>query len=163
MIRNKFNKKTVNSLILGSFLLGSSANIITQVQATSTSPQKGQKIHQYDKQATAELNALRSKLVPVEKWIQVVDRENGADPNVQIGTLGPLEEAILRGNPKAVEILIQKGADVNKIVKPQEIKDRYGNKSWKHGRTLLHLSVYTPEKMHRLWEVHVGYMHPSNE
>jgi hypothetical protein len=179
----KYNKKLVNNVILGSSLFGSSVGIITTVQGTSTPPNqeqdvhqydkeptltneeqdnKGQSVHQYDTEATEQLRALRSKLAPVEEWIKWVDREKGANPNGEIGCLVPLEEAILRSNLEAVDILIKRGADVNRIVGPRIIEDRYGNKREKYGRILLHLAVYSPEKMCNLWNSHTIQMDPNS-
>jgi hypothetical protein len=137
---NKFNKKLVNKLMLGSFLFGSSASIITQVQAASTLSQGKQSVHQYNKEATEQLRAFRLELAPVEKWIKLVDRENGADPNEQVGELVPLEEAILSRSPKAVNVFIQHGADIHKVSK--KVKDIY-----KDGFTPLHFALLSPQEM----------------
>jgi hypothetical protein len=164
MNRNKFNKKLVNNLILGSFLLGAFAGMISIVQATSMPPNQEQDVHQYDKKATEQLRALRSKLAPVEEWIKLVDREKGADPNGEVKGLVPLEEVILRGDLKAVEILIQRGADVNRIVYEDQVlvaqTDRTGKVTQKdvsgcYGRTLLHLAVCNPEDMRERLNNHV--------
>jgi hypothetical protein len=161
MNRNKFNKKLVNNLILGSFLLGASAGMISIVQATSMPPNQEQDVHQYDKKATEQLRALRSKLAPVEEWIKLVDREKGADPNgevkglVPLRCLVPLEEAILRSNSKAVEILIKKGADVNRMIGSRRKKN-----GREYGHTLLHLAVYSPKKMRKLLNEHITAMSP---
>jgi hypothetical protein len=155
MNKSNLNKKLVNNLILGSFLFGSFVSISTTVYGTSMPPKGKQGVHQYNKETTEQLRALRSKLVPVEEWIKWVDRENGADPNEQVRCLVPLEEAILRGNLNAVDVLIKRGADLNRIVGPRIIEDRYGNKREKYGRTLLHLAVYSPEKMRVLMNAHI--------
>jgi hypothetical protein len=121
MNKSNLNKKIINNLILGSSLYGISASIITQVQATSTPPNQEQDVHKHNQEATEQLRALRSKLAPVEEWIQWVDRENGADPDEQVGLLVPLEEAILHRDWKAVEILIQRGANLNRSVREKKV------------------------------------------
>jgi hypothetical protein len=165
MNRNKLNKKLVNNLILGSFLLGAFDGMISIVQATSMPPNQEQDVHQYDKKATEQLRALRSKLAPIEEWIKLIDREKGADPNGQVGLLVPLEEAILHSNSKAVEILIQKGADLNRSVSEREVLvSKTGQNGERiiedarerYGRILLHVAVHDPDEMRELWKSHAN-------
>jgi hypothetical protein len=64
----------------------------------------------------------------VKEGIKWIDRENGANLTEQVGFPVPLEEVIIRSDLKAVEILIKRGADVNRIIGPHIIEDKYGNK-----------------------------------
>jgi hypothetical protein len=149
---NKFNKKIVSNLILGSSLYGIPASIITTMQATSTPPQGRQSIRQYNKKATAQLIALLSKSeTPLQECMNLV-QFNNADPNVQIGLFTLLEEIVLR-RVYGVKALIDKGADIHRVVNRQVIKDKQGNPI-EYGRTLLHLAVYPPQRARELLDQH---------
>jgi hypothetical protein len=149
---SKYNKKLVNYLILGSSLLGSSASIITQVQATSTLSQGKQSRHQYDKEATEQLKALLAKSeTPLKECMDLVQFKN-ADPNIQVGLFTLLEEVVLR-RVYGVKALIDKGAAMHRVVNKQIIKDKQGNPV-EYGRTLLHLAVYPPQRARELLDQH---------
>jgi hypothetical protein len=148
---NKFNKKVINNLIVGSFLFGSSSSIITQVQATQRPPMAKQ--NQYDRKATERLKQLYlesetplSKST-VDQCIKLVRDEN-ADPNVEVGDLTLLEAALLCHFRYAVEVFIEKGADIYRIANKQVVNEK------KYGRTLLHLAVYPPQKVQKLLAQH---------
>jgi hypothetical protein len=153
MNRNKFNKKLVNNLILGSFLYGTSAGMITQVQATQRPRATKPKVYEYSKNSTGRLEAgMFQRNLSMEECIKLV-RDEGADPNAQIqgwqlpgtrmDTLTLLEEAILSRFPGALEIFIAHGADVCKV--SQAIKNKFGPEA-----TLLHLALLTQDETQAL-------------
>ncbi|MDR1435551.1 MAG: hypothetical protein LBI77_04070 [Puniceicoccales bacterium] len=159
---NRFNEKLIRNCIAGSLFLGGSAIFTTQIQGTQPVPGAEQNIHRYNQEATEKLRKLRLELASLEKCIELV-REEDADPNVEVGILTLLEEAVLRRSPKAVEVFIEKGANVNRIVCEKEVwgamekddkviivdvKERYG-------RRLLHLAVYDPEKAAECLNAHI--------
>jgi hypothetical protein len=63
-----------------------------------------------------------------------------------------LEEAVLR-RYGGVEVLIDKGADIYRIINKQIVKDEQGKETI-YGRTLLHLAVYPPQKARGLLYQH---------
>ncbi|MDR1434810.1 MAG: hypothetical protein LBI77_00175, partial [Puniceicoccales bacterium] len=152
---NRFNEKLMKNLIAGSLFLGGSAIFTTQIQATQPVSGAVQNIHKYDQEATEKLRKLRFEIVtPLDERTRVecmrLIREEKADPNVEVGTLTLLEEAILRGLFGEVKILIKKGADVYKITNHDVDRDENGKVKNEYGRTLFHLAVYGPEKMQKL-------------
>ncbi|MDR1906655.1 MAG: hypothetical protein LBQ03_00295 [Puniceicoccales bacterium] len=145
---NKFNKKSINNLILGSFLFGASASIISQVQATQRSSVAKKNTYEYNPKATERLRELCSKPETLlDECIKLV-RDEKADPNVEAGSLTLLEEAVLRQSTSAVEVLIEKGASIYRITEKQVVDGR------EYGRTLLHLAVYPPQKVQKLLNKH---------
>lgn len=67
-------------------------------------------MHKYNDEATEKLRDLPLKIAPLVEYIKLVDRKEGADPNVRVGLNTLLEEAILHRSSKAVlEILLKNG------------------------------------------------------
>jgi hypothetical protein len=168
---NKFNKKLINNLVLGSSLFGVFASIITQVQGTQRTctirPKTViSKAREYNDATDQLRRGLSRRDLSMEECIRFV-RDKEADPNIQALALAPkaistsdtqqskilppsqqsesltlLEEAILSRYPEALEIFIKHGADVCTV--SNEIK-KFGKEV-----TLLHLALLTPDEMKAL-------------
>jgi hypothetical protein len=77
-----------------------------------------------------------------------------------------LEEAILQRDLEAVDVLIKKGADMNRSVSEKEVmvlkgKEKDGTPIFedareRYGRILLHVAVHDPDEMRELWKSHAN-------
>jgi hypothetical protein len=145
---NEFNEKSINNIILGSFLFGASASIITQIQATQRSPVAKKNTSEYNSKATERLRELCSKVETLfDECIKLV-RDEKADPNVEAGFLTLLEKSVLRQSTSAVQVLIEKVASIYRITEKQVVDRR------EYGCTLLHLAVHPSQEVQKLLNQH---------
>jgi hypothetical protein len=135
---NKFNKKIISNLILGSSLCGIS--IITTVQATQQAgtPRQETLRRQSEARRMFEHRMRCGPDLSLEECMEFVQKCE--DVTVQGGLLTLLEEAILSRSPKAVNIFIKYNADIDKV--SEKVKDTY-----KDGFTLLHFALLSPQEM----------------
>jgi hypothetical protein len=107
MIKNELNKKLVNHFILGSFLCGISAGMITQVQGTQR-PSFSEKYKEVSmKTNIVQLeDLLFQEEIPVNQCEKLI-KEKRLDLNRPIGPFYPLEKAVVYGKPKAVQFLLE--------------------------------------------------------
>jgi hypothetical protein len=113
MNRNKLNKKLVNNLILGSFLLGVFDGIITQVQGTQQPSFSEEMADSSMKRNAMQLEDLLFRNdIPMDQRVKLI-KEKQMPLIIGVGLLNLLGKAIAYSNVEIVEFLLREGIGMN--------------------------------------------------